>query len=256
MAKEIETEVMPIESAVTTKEVVVGALDVATQRINEHFTHDGKKWTLNSKAVPTIEEGYQIVKDVIGFKQAGEWIGNESSWLLGNLVSELRRVYGEDFDVDSLEGVTHRTHVTLRTAESVFCGFQDCRVPGLSYTHHHEVFFVKGLSDKKKMMVLLKAKEMKLSTTYTRTLAKLVAREKDGEPSVLTNGDTALALMNKLDVKKKTEPVFILVSYDGRVRKVKEHALTEDMDKGSQIIIMIHPEMELLRLSKARIPNI
>jgi hypothetical protein len=251
MAKEIETTVMTVSPADTTKEVVVGALDIATQRINEHFNHDGKKWTLDSKSVPTIEKGYQIIKDVIGFKQAGEWIDNESSWLLGNLVSEMRRVYGEDFDVDSLEEMTHRAHVTLRTAEAVFCGFQDCRVPGLSYTHHKEVFYIKGLSDKQKLMILLKAKEMKLSTMHTRALGKLVAKEKDGE-SVLTNGDTQLALMNKLDVKKDTEPVYILVSYDGRVRKVKEHALSEDLDRGSQIVIQIHPDMELMRLAPAR----
>ena len=239
-----EAEVVDVSVEDTTKEITSSALDITVDRMHAHFNHDGKKWTINPDNIPSLEQANQIAKDIVGLQLATEYLENETSWLLGNLISETKKVYGDDFDVSELEGVTHRSFQTLRTSEAVYNAYADCRIPGMSFTHHKEVFYVKGLDDEAKLLILHKAREMSLSALQTSELAKLVA--KDGK-DVLTGGDTQLGLMNKIQEKKDTEPVYIIVSFNGIVKKVKEHGFTEEMDSSSQIIIQIHPDMELLK---------
>ena len=235
----MENAINPITALTSTT-----AIDTVATNLSLNFVHDGEKWTVDELDPPTLKESYQITEQIIKLKDAAEHIEDQSCWLLGNILLACRDHFGDDYDPSNIMDATAKSYHTLVTSESVFLAFGDRRVEGLSFTHHKEVHYTKGITDEQKFLVLEKAKECDLSTKQTRTLASMVKKQsidilEDLEP---------LDIINEIDAHKKVkEPVYICVTFNEVVKSIKESDLTDDAMSKFKIVIQIQPDLEVYK---------
>lgn len=220
------------------------AINRVASELSTNFVHDGEKWVIDELDPPTLEESYKITHEIIKLKDAANYIEDQSCWLLGNIVLSCRDFFGDDFDPSNILEATAKSYNTLITSESVFLAFGDRRVEGLSFTHHKEVHYTKGLTDEQKFLVLNKAKECSLSAKQTRTLASMVKKEVI-DPLL---DMSPLDVLNEMEAyKPDKEPTYICVSFNEVVKKVKEKDLTDDAISNFKIVIQIDPDLEVFK---------
>jgi hypothetical protein len=233
--------------------VQIGSNAVATihKQIQDHFIFNPNEgfWEIDRNNIPTPEESMKLIEDVTALKMAASMIESQSSWLIGNIVSELRDVLGDELIETNLDQRMGRTWHTLLTSETVFRAFKGRRIPGLTFTQHKDIFYTKGISDEDKIELLKIAREYKFNTIQTRKLARM-AREQGLD---MFKGATPLMMDNLIEKMSKKEKKYITVSYDERVRLHTEATLTESVMKSSKIIILIKPGRAVIKIDKENI---
>lgn len=220
------------------------AIDTVATELSSNFVYDDEKWVIDQHDPPTLEQCYSVTNLIVNLKDAANYIEDQSCWLLGNIVLVCRDHFGDNYDPSFVIEATDKSYHTLMTSESVFLGWGDRRVEGLSFTHHKEVHYAKGLSDEQKSLILQKALEHKLTVKETRALTSLVKKDK---VDLLEDLD-AMDVLNAIeDAKKEKEPLYICVSFNEIVTKVKETALTDDLITKQKIVIQIDPDLEVYK---------
>ena len=237
----ISADVIPAIPAVETQT----AITELAINLNKHFLHDGEKWTVDLSNPPSLDSAYQITEVILDFKRKSAIINDQSNWLIGNIVMTCRDYFLDDFDIMQVGDITGTSYNTLITSESVYVFFGDRRVKGMSFSHHKEVHYTKGLTDPQKFRSLELAHKCDLNTKETRKLCGYV---RDENPDILVDPYTPLEVINILDeYKKEAEAQYICITYDGVIKKVKQSDLDDDMVSRFGTIIQSSPELKLIK---------
>lgn len=213
--------------------------------LGNNFSHNDERWVLDRTDPPSIEDSYAITGKIIGLQDTADQIQDQACWLLGNIIMECEDYFGDEFDVSVVCEVTGKSYNTCATSKSVFLEFGDRRVDELSFSHHKEVHYQKGLTTGQKSLILKTAAEIGMTCKQTRQLASYIKHEGD---DILHMDYTPLEILNILDnYKKETKATYICITYDNVVSKLKEEELNDENQGHYQIIIQTTPELEIFK---------
>jgi hypothetical protein len=215
----------------------------STYQLSENFINNGKVWEIKKNSPPTEKQAGEIIAALMNLKGAANLLDDETSWMLGNIVAELRDFYGKDFSFGILSNLTSMAENLMRNAEMVFRAFRETRVRGLTFTHHKEVFYTKGLKQSTKIKVLRQALHLQLNAKEVRSLAKIAVTT---GTEFLKEDKDPMDVMNAIHTKPLKEQVFALITKRG-LQQYSESELTDELRERADIIIKITPTLELIK---------
>ena len=213
--------------------------------IVEHmqWNAEEKAFSVNSRNMPSLSEAENMIAKAMALNCASELMASESSWLVGNLISELRKIFGDNLDLSKVAGVTNKSYNLIVTSEKVFDRFRGCRIPGLTFTHHKEVMFQKHLEDEWREPILIAAKRNNLTCKDTRNLCNRFKGEPGEDARDITDDEVKDFLLRNEPDNKKT---YILIEKEGE-RKRFTGAISDTMLERYDFILMIHPEIKVMK---------
>lgn len=135
--------------------------------------------TINPENPPQLITSYQVVSNVLKLRDLGDNIDDKSSWMLGSIVSELERYYGEEFEVGQVCNQETASYNTIWTATEVYKAFKDKRY-SVSFTHHKEAYFAK-IPPETKHLILSKSETYGLTSKHVRALASIAKLMEDDQ---------------------------------------------------------------------------
>ena len=205
-----------------------------------------KAFYVDTNNIPNIEESEDIIARAMALSCASELLSSESAWLVGNLIAELRNIYGDELDLSRVAGATGKSYNLIVTSEKVFTRFRGCRIPGLTFSHHKEVMFQKHLDDAWREPILEAAKRNNLTTKDTRNLCNRFKGEDGSEVRDITDEEVKDFLLRNEPENKKT---YILIKQGDRKRFTGQ--LSDNRLEEYDFILMIHPEIKAIKGSLA-----
>lgn len=165
---------IPAQAAVPSMIVRAAAGILLSGELGNHFHYtEDRRLVINTDNPPTIEQGYEIIQRTFQIKETGARLDNFSMWVMGELVDECMRYFGEDrFDISSIVGATGKAYNTLVCALGTFKAFGG-KKRNLPYTNHKEAFYWKTTPENKEW-VLDEAERRGLSSKQQRKVQSYV----------------------------------------------------------------------------------
>jgi len=222
------------------------AIESTAIKLTEHFKRHEDHWVVDPENPPTVPQSYEVASEALGLNAAAEMIGSASSWLTGNIASELRQLHGEDFDISLICDETGKSYNTMITSEVVFNAFKGRIVPGASFSLHKEAHYTKGLTDVEKVKAVIVAANNELTVKkFAKVCKAIVAGRKD----LLEQGND-MDVIAIAEGGVKVEPrQFILIKKDGTF-SVRKGELQTKTIKANHLILQIKPNNAIIKDSE------
>ena len=241
----VELQVLPPNMQMSAKrgaEIATTAVKQSAQKIIEHFiVEDGGCWRIDPENPPSLENSYAIAAEALGLNEAADLISSSSSWIMGNVISELRQLHGESFDMSLVCKELDKTYNTVITTEVVFNSYKGKVVPGASFSIHKEAHYTKGIKDKDKYKAIIAAAANELTV---RQFKKVLSALKSGREDIL---DDDMELMKVAEGGVKVEaPEFILIKKTGKFLK-RKGALTKRSIEAYDMILQTKPTNAIIK---------
>ncbi len=236
-------------------QVVQSALEAGSNNLLENFQYSQatNQWEMTKDV--SLEAGYNILGDMLSINKAAKLIGDESSWLIGNVASKLQDKFGDKYDPSVVAKALGRDVTTIMANTAIFNAFQGRRVHGVSYSIHKEIYYRKNLPVEEGFLVLEAARDNNLSVREVRRLCKQVANyvakhaNKDGnipERFKLTKIDSLMiedaVMARNTEVKYK----YFCIRANGEP-VVKEGTLSDQFIRTALYITMIQPVVRVIK---------
>jgi hypothetical protein len=177
-ALNLSFEVEPAQTDSVVDNAAFGLMNAMSGDDSFLITSDGI-CTINPNNPPELTRAYQVVSSVIKLRTLGDVIDDRSSWMLGSITSNLRALFGEDFDPSQVADLDTASYNTIWTAEKVYDTYKGKRYK-LSFSHHKEALFQK-IDESSKDLILSKAETYELGAKQVRDLSSIVKIMGDDE---------------------------------------------------------------------------
>ena len=242
----IEVEPIPSEMRVAAKrgaEITQVAIESVATKLIEHFVIQDDHWVVDPENPPTVAQSYEVASEALGLNAAAQTIESASSWLTGNIVSELRQLHGEDFDISLICDQTGKSYNTMITSEVVFNAFKGRIVPGASFSLHKEAHYTKGMTDVEKTKAVIIAANNNLTV---KKFAKVCRAVVAGKKHLLEHGHD-MDVIAIAEGGVKVEPrQFILIKDNGKF-SLRKGELTPTTIKAYHLILQIKPTYAIIK---------
>ena len=173
---------------------------------------------------------------------------DESSWVIGNIASVLEQNFPDEYDPSCIAENMNVSPVTVDVYKRTYNLYKGHRVSGVSFSHHKDVMFTKGIDRETALIILEACRRKNLNLREAKYLAKVTAsRIANGdEVFEITDADVEESLHSVVKgVKKK----YLIVRKDGGVYSVRGHLAQKTLD-AHPIIIQTYPSLLLIKGKK------